>query len=113
MLSSLLVAAVAGRLHFSFEAPLNETVGWSTGYNGSAPWTRHSGPSPGAGTGPDAAYDGAFYLHLWDGSTRERPDQTHDLMYDGSACAGVGIATVEFAYHMRGATVGRLNARDG
>ena len=30
-------------------------------------------------------------------------------MYDGSACSGVGIATIEFAYHMRGATVGRLD----
>ena len=94
MLSSLFVAAVAGRLHFSFEAPLNETVGWSTGYNGSLSWTRNSGPTPSPGTGPDAAYDGAYYLYtrIRDINAWERPDQTFDLIYDGSACAGVGIA---------------------
>ena len=103
---SMPIGQVTAMSSFSFESDWE--IGWSTGGNGSIAWTHHSGPTQSAGTGPDDAHDGASYLLASMSATKD-PGDTYELVYDSAAaCADAGMATIAFAYHMRGATVGHL-----
>lgn len=91
----------------SFETGLG---GWVNSADDDKEWTRLTGPTGSANTGPSAASDGSYYVYL-ETSSGVTGDEAW-LEYDmGSVQSGY----VSFAYHMYGISMGslRLEGWDG
>ena len=84
-------------------------LGWSTGGYPAFAFTKKEGGTSSTGTGPSAGVGGSgsyVYAETSGGSQ----GKLFTLAYDGSACSyiGEGVSTVNFQYHMYGATMGEL-----
>ena len=91
---------------FSFEDPLWQTAGWTTGSGGHA-WTRHQGATPTQTTGPTAAHGGIYYMYTETSSPRGAGDK-FDLGY---ACPRGDQVMVTWWYHMYGRDIGSLRLK--
>ncbi|MEM6830191.1 MAG: T9SS type A sorting domain-containing protein, partial [Bacteroidota bacterium] len=86
--------------------------GWTqvTGDDGN--WRRNSGTTPSSGTGPEAAIEGTYYLHLEasDNSSEEAigPDATAILESECFDLSQETEAVFSFQYHMYGEDIGTL-----
>ena len=114
MQATLYLMAIERR--FSFETvDALASGGWSTGGgNGKLAWRHVSASTRVPNAGPDEAVDGIH--HLYAEMSASRDGATFDLTYDDlqgsvATCGSVGIATVDFAYHMRGEGVGSLTLK--
>ncbi|MBN1339325.1 MAG: hypothetical protein JXA03_08380 [Bacteroidales bacterium] len=69
-------------------------------------WTRKTGPTPTSGTGPQGAYEGAYYLFT-ESSTPNYPNKSAGLFanFDFSQ---LNQPVLTFWYHMYGSTMGSL-----
>ena len=89
----------------SFESPAWTNDGIVADGPGPNAWTRTTQTTPSSSTGPDAAYDGAYYLFT-EASSNFNEEFLLDIpqvMYAGSN------HTVEFWYHMFGQDTGSLS----
>ena len=71
-------------------------------------WTRHSGSTGSSGTGPSAAFDGTWYLYT-ETSPSSTWGATANLTIDCIDPASWTEASLVFAYHMYGSSMGTLN----
>jgi hypothetical protein len=94
----------------TFDFSSAPTPGWSTGVGGNYPFVRRSGRTSSAETGPFAGVGGSGFYYYAEASWRDVGD-LFTLSYDGSFCASSGlvVATVDFRFHMYGATMGTLS----
>lgn len=81
--------------------------GWSNGTGDDFDWTRLSGATPSASTGPDAAFAGSFYAYI-ESSSPNYPSKTAILSGPCFNLTGVSSPTFAFRYHMYGASTGSL-----
>lgn len=89
----------------SFENGLGD---WEQGFGEDGDWTRWTGDTPTAGTGPPAASDGTWYLYAGSaGGGSPGPDGVVALMYRVDLDQ-VPDPEISFDYHMSGSDVGRL-----
>jgi len=89
-----------------FEGAAN---GWEQGTNDNFDWTVFSGETPTRGTGPDAAFEGNFYLY-----TEADGIGNGQVAHFISPCFDLSQATnpqLSFAYHMFGASMGSLSVQ--
>ncbi|WP_372809165.1 glycosyl hydrolase, partial [Pontiella sp.] len=80
---------------------------WSQSSDDDFDWTRNSGPTPTAGTGPDSASDGSWYLYIephddYDGHNKMAAIES---IFDLSSVAN---ARLTFDYHMYGVNIDYL-----
>jgi len=88
----------------SFEANLGL---WSQNENDDINWTRDSGGTPSAGTGPTSGADGAFYMYVEaSGNGDGFPNRRAILESPCFDLSGETDATFSFDYHMFGSTDG-------
>lgn len=92
----------AGTYTEGFEAGLGSWVNSGLG----ASWTRQSGGTPSAGTGPNSAATGSFYLFT-ETSNPNFPNVTFGIETTDFATA----QSVSFDYHMFGADIGTLEVQ--
>lgn len=88
----------------NFESP---TISWIQLQNDNFDWTRFSEPTPTRGTGPDLAYEGAFYAYTED-------DENNGMASWVSPCFNLNSLSIPvfvFHYHMFGAQIGILNVQ--
>lgn len=85
----------------SFGAWTNPTAG--DNFN----WTRLSGATPSASTGPDAAYAGSYYAYI-EASSPNFPSKSAILEGPCFNLTGLSSPSLSFRYHMYGATTGSL-----
>lgn len=75
-------------------------------------WTRNSGETPTAGTGPTTAIDGDFYLYTEaTGSNVGFPTKRAGLNSPCLDFTSLEVASIVFSYHMFGNTTGNLAVR--
>ena len=89
----------------SFELGLGA---WANDTINNVDWTTFSGSTTSGGTGPTAAYDGAFYAYV----ETSFPAAAGDISQMSLACVDASAwtaPTLVFAYHMYGATMGTLS----
>ncbi len=106
------VPACAGISSFPYAESFESGLGvWTNATGDDINWTRDSGGTPSNTTGPSTGQDGAFYLYT-EASTSAtpsgNPNKTALLTspcIDMSALSG---ASLEFGYHMYGATMGTM-----
>lgn len=104
-LSSCSATVTAFPYNESFETDFGD---WEQSISDDFDWTRNSGGTSSASTGPSAAADGSFYAYT-ESSFPNYPDKTSILnspCFDLSNQQGTNLS---FAYHMYGATMGTLN----
>lgn len=77
-------------------------------------WTRHSGSTPSAGTGPSSASNGSYYLYI-EATGNHDPGKTAIIESDTFDFSTVQMPVFSFDYHMWGQGIGvlRLMAFDG
>lgn len=80
---------------------------WSQVTTDNFDWTRLSGATPTASTGPDAAYAGSFYAYI-ESSSPNYPSKTAILSGPCFNLVGLSSPSFSFRYHMYGATTGSL-----
>ena len=81
---------------------------WTQSSDDDIDWTRRLGTTPSSNTGPTSANSGSYYLYV-EASSPNYPSKTADLESPCFNVAGLNAPTMEFAYHMYGAAMGRLN----
>jgi hypothetical protein len=81
--------------------------GWSNGTGDDFDWTRLSGATPTASTGPDAAYTGSFYAYI-ESSSPNYPSKTAILTGPCFDLSTLASPVFNFRYHMYGASTGSL-----
>lgn len=89
-----------------FEGAAN---GWEQGTNDDFNWTIMSGETPTRGTGPDAAFEGNFYLYteadgIGNGQVARYISPCFDL-------SGTTNPQLSFAYHLFGGSIGTLSVQ--
>ena len=92
----------------SFETDLGV---WTNATGDDINWTRDSGGTPSQTTGPSSAQDGSFYLYLEASTNVSPPGSPNKTAILNSPCidlSSLSGATLEFGYHMYGATMGSL-----
>jgi len=93
-----------------------DPVGWtnvgSTAVGPTGWILTHSGPTPSAGTGPDAAHDGTYYAYA-ETSTPNHPGSKFGLVTPPLDAEDVGTQdfSASFYYHMHGMNVGNLKVQ--
>jgi hypothetical protein len=88
----------------SFENGLGD---WRQDVNDVFDWTRQSGPTPTANTGPNSARDGNFYLF----TESSAPNQIYDYAFMVSPCfdfTNFNQGELRFWYHMYGSFTGQI-----
>lgn len=110
--------ALSTAVTFDFAAPTSP--GWTTQ---SVPSTRtyafvrKRGKTPSRGTGPEdgasssycGSSAGCSYYYYAEASHPRLAGDRFVLSYDGEACRGASVATIDFKYHMYGARMGTLD----
>merc|ERR1719399_2795833 len=69
---------------------------------------RKSGRTSSSGTGPSAGYGNKGYYYYAETSSPRKQGDRFVIGYDGVHCMGGYVASVQFKYHMYGATMGTL-----
>lgn len=91
----------------SFESGLGQ---WAQGTGDDLDWTNQTGSTPSSSTGPSAASDGSRYMYVEASS----PNYPSKSAYLNSPCfdlSGMSGASLNFAYHMYGSTMGSLSVQ--
>lgn len=88
----------------SFEAGLGS---WCQNANDDIDWTRKTGSTTSSNTGPSAASQGSYYMYI-EASSPNYPSKNAILESPCFDLSGLGGASMKFAYHMYGATMGTL-----
>lgn len=82
--------------------------GWTQDAGDNFDWTRDSGGTPSAGTGPNTGNGSTWYMYIETSS----PRSNGDIANFESPCfdlTSASTATFSFYYHMYGSTIGSLN----
>lgn len=80
---------------------------WSQDLTEDFDWSRYSGSTPSAGTGPTAATDGVYYAYI-ESSFPNNPEKEAILKSPCLNFSGLSSIAINFSYHMLGATIGTL-----
>ncbi len=86
----------------SFESGLGD---WVQSADDVFDWSWHTGGTSSTGTGPNAAYDGSYYIYT-EASSNFNNDTYLDASFDFS---GLSTPVFSFYYHMYGADMGSLH----
>jgi hypothetical protein len=81
---------------------------WAQDAQDSIDWTRLSGGTASAGTGPTSAVQGAFYTYI-EASAPNYPNKVANLLSPCFDLTALADPQLSFKYHMFGADMGRLN----
>lgn len=86
-----------------------ETVAtaWSQGDTDNLDWTRKSGSTPSANTGPGNAAGGTYYNYV-EASSPNYPSKSAELISPCFDFSGLSSVAIDFAYHMYGSSIGML-----
>jgi len=95
---------VIGSFTNGFESNISD---WSSAGGDNTSWTRQSGPTPSARTGPDAAYEGSYYMFI-ESSGTGYPYKIATLISPCIELTSLSSPTLSFAYHMFGSTMGSI-----
>ncbi|GAA4271608.1 hypothetical protein GCM10022258_09020 [Aquimarina gracilis] len=106
------VPACAGVNSFPYSESFESGLGvWINGSGDDIDWTRDSGGTPSNSTGPSTGLDGSFYLYTEASRNPAPPGSPNKVALLNSPCidlSSLSGASLEFGYHMYGATMGTM-----
>ncbi|WP_109300870.1 M14 family zinc carboxypeptidase [Aquimarina sp. AU474] len=106
------IPACAGINAFPYVESFESGLGaWTNATGDDINWTRDSGGTPSNTTGPSTGQDGAFYLFTEASTSGNPPGSPNKTAILNSPCIDLSAfasASLEFGYHMYGATMGSM-----
>ncbi len=106
------VPACAGISSFPYVESFESGLGvWTNATNDDIEWTRDSGGTPSNATGPSTGQDGTFYLYTEASRNPAPPGSPNKIALLNSPCIDLSAlsgVSLEFGYHMYGATMGTM-----
>ncbi len=106
------VPACAGINSFPYTESFESGLGaWTNATGDDIDWTRDSGGTPSNATGPSTGQNGSFYLFTEASRNPSPPGSPNKIALLNSPCIDLSVlsgASLEFGYHMYGATMGTM-----
>lgn len=106
------VAACTGIHTFPYQESFENGLGvWENSTGDDIDWTRDSGGTPSASTGPSAAQDGNYYMYTEASVNVTPPGSPNKVALLTSPCIDLSTlngVSLEFGYHMYGGAIGDL-----
>ncbi len=106
------VPLCAGITSFPYTESFESGLGvWTNATGDDINWTRDSGGTPSTSTGPSTGQEGSFYLYTEASTSANPPGSPNKVALLNSPCidlSSLSGVSIEFGYHMYGATMGTI-----